>query len=398
MDERRNTAKATGDRHEPAAAARTKLDVWYGSRNLPVVEIAMDPETWTSLRQEEPAGGACNHAYECKRYRWHEAASVTLSGSVEPFNDAVTIDRVGVRKKSYCSSKDSVRPSLKISLNRYVKDDSRKQVIGSSKLTLNNSKSDPLIVRQCVGYRLIRDADLPGPRCNLAEVRVNGEYIGTYVNVEPIKKQLVRRCFGDADGNLYELEHQEDLIPEIDLCRIEYKGFRKDHTKDDLRAVREVLKTGSIAALDKVVPVQEFLRFWSMEALLKHWDGYTYHRNNTYIYNSRPDSEFPRLVFFHWGIDEILQTNQRWLFHANGRVANVLWQDPATRARLAETFNSIRDQVLSRSRLEEVVLPYVGTLEEQVNTVGGRNEQPTIIVDAIRHQLRQAAEANPPVG
>lgn len=71
-------------------------------------------------------------------------------------------------------------------------------------MTLNNAQQDPSIVRQCLGYALFAKAGLVAPRCNFAHVKVNGTDLGVYAHVEAIDKDLLRRRFDKAGGNLYE--------------------------------------------------------------------------------------------------------------------------------------------------------------------------------------------------
>ena len=47
-------------------------------------------------------------------------------------------------------------------------------------------------------------AGLPAPRCNMARVSMNGDDLGIYVNVEPVKKKFLRENFSDDEGDLYE--------------------------------------------------------------------------------------------------------------------------------------------------------------------------------------------------
>ena len=75
---------------------------------------------------------------------------------------------------------------------------------GLTRFTLNNAKQDPSYVNQCIGYDLFRAAGVPAPRCNFANVTVNGENLGLYVHVESVKKPYLRQYFASDEGNLYE--------------------------------------------------------------------------------------------------------------------------------------------------------------------------------------------------
>ena len=57
---------------------------------------------------------------------------------------------------------------------------------------------------QFMGYAFFNRVGVPAPRCAYARVTVNGTYLGIYTHVESIRKPLIRRHFGNADGTLYE--------------------------------------------------------------------------------------------------------------------------------------------------------------------------------------------------
>ena len=42
---------------------------------------------------------------------------------------------------------------------------------------------------------MFEKAGLPAPRCNFARVSMNGEDLGIYVHVEPVKKAFLRDNF-----------------------------------------------------------------------------------------------------------------------------------------------------------------------------------------------------------
>lgn len=79
--------------------------------------------------------------------------------------------------------------------------------IGIDFLMLNNSQQDGSYVRQPLGYEIFRQGGIPYARCNFAKVIVNGQSLGFYVNLEPMKEPYMQRNFNNNDkGNLYETE------------------------------------------------------------------------------------------------------------------------------------------------------------------------------------------------
>ena len=133
---------------------------------------------------------------------------------------------------------------------------------------------------------------------------MNGKNVGVFANVEEIRKPLLARHFGDDSGNLYE-GTVSDFLPA--LIRIFEKQSNED-TNDgrDLVAVANALDVDDaklLAALGDIVDIDAFMKFWAMEALVGHWDGYSSNRNNYYLYHDPGSGKFN---FIPWGADTIL--------------------------------------------------------------------------------------------
>ena len=138
-------------------------------------------------------------------------------------------------------------------------------------------------------------AGLPHSRCNFARVLVNGKLIGQgvdgvngpgiYVNAEPIMKRYIERNFnGNLNGNLYELEHHDDFVS----ARIPFIGVEslsKFEDKADLKLADDQIAAHGLAGASQMLDLDQFIKLYAMEFLLKHWDGYSDNTNNTYIYN-----------------------------------------------------------------------------------------------------------------
>jgi hypothetical protein len=217
--------------------------------------------------------------------------------------DGTDLGKVAVRKKGFIGSMDQRRPSFKIQVDRF---DKKKSFATVDTITLNNNKQDPTRVSQVVGYGVFRDAGLPASRCNLALVTLNGESLGIYSNVESLDKRFARRQFGNADGALYEgtlADFEEDS-----LVRFERKFGKKKRDKK-LAQAAAALKADDDELLEKlgsVLDLERFYRFWALEGLLGHWDGYVSNKNNYFVYY---DAESERLHFIPWGMDQLGEDN-----------------------------------------------------------------------------------------
>jgi hypothetical protein len=321
-------------------------DAFYKLDSLVTVEITMDAGDWSALRETPPQGGLCNWEYTGDRWTWYSAAEVTVNGAAISNTGATaehSFGTIGIRKKAWCGSHDSVKPGLRIRFEDNSKDQARDQ-IGVADLVLNNNKQDPAVIRQCIAYSIARAGGVAAPRCNLAQVSVNGQQLGVYSNVEPVKKPFLAERFGSKDGNLYELEGEDflDWAPD----RIEYEGYSADESKADLRqAIQEINQPG-LAGIERWIDVDQFLQFWAMEIAVGHLDGYAGAHNNTYVYR---DAANGRFRFAMWGTDRAFEAAPE--VYGVGVVANKLAADPGYRGRLAQQVQAILQKAWNEDQI-----------------------------------------------
>ena len=221
--------------------------------------------------------------------------------------DGVKLERVGIRKKGFLGSIFSLSPALKIKTDKHVDE----QYLGDTeRITLNNSLQDASRIRTCLAYGLIDAAGYPAPRCNLANVMVNGQSLGAYAHVEAIKKRFLRRTFGDNDGSLYE-GTLTDLV-EAWLPRWDIKTSDTDESRQPLLNIVRALEKPDdalIEALSPLLNIDRFLTFWALEVLVGHSDGYASYRNNFYVYFDPNDGD--RAVFVPWGMDNVFSDSHK---------------------------------------------------------------------------------------
>jgi spore coat protein H len=257
----------------------------------------------------------------------------------------VNVASVGVAKKGFLGSLSVYKPSLRLELDAYAED---QELSNTSDVTLNNSFSDKSLVRQCLAYGLFTKSGIPAPRCGFAHVSINGRDLGTYVNVEPVKKPFLKAHFSSGKGDLYEgamADFRTDFL----------NGFEK---KTNQATPVSPLLAGLAAALDKddqsflaelptFLDLDAFLKFWAMESLLGHWDGYAGDLNNFFLYI---DPGTNKLTFLPWGPDLTFQTGNLLAgtdkklpvsVQATARLARRLYGMPGTRARYQATLRML---------------------------------------------------------
>jgi spore coat protein H len=309
-----------------------------------VLEIAIDmaPADWDDLRNQTRTDQDLFERPDClgspfpSPFTWFPA-TVTVDGAV--------LEGVAVRKKGFIGSLSSEKPSLKISLDEYEPGNSFQ---GLERLTLNNSIQDPSYIGQCVAYGIFERAGLVAPRCNFAHVSVNGQPLGTYVHVESVEDELLDHHFLSSDGNLYE--------GTLSDFRADWSGtFEKEsnQVEDDWSDLDAVITAAAapegelIAALDQVIDVEEFIRFWAVESLIRHWDGYAGNINNFWLYSAGG-----RLHFLPWGADQVLLDRNPvqgddapTSVYATGYLAYRLYQSPEGRMRYLAATRALLDEV-----------------------------------------------------
>ena len=365
----------------------------YDMNNVVTVRITMPQSDWEALRNAEPHGGICNHAYTGDRYDWFKTTSVEISGSAFPSGGAHSFASVAIGKKSYCGSFSASKPALKLNFSKYISSNENAidDLIGTQYITLNNCLQDPSYIRQPLGYFLFKQAGLPYSRCNFAKVYVNDTDYGVYLNIEPIKKCYIQNNFnGNDKGNLYEIEEGEDFTqPIMATDRISFEGFSKYSNKSDLKLATTEISNNGLAGMAKVIDTNQSLRFFAMEALLKHWDGYTNKLNNTYIYNdveAVPTGANVKFKFIPWGLDRILQESANFQLYEASVLGKLVLNDTNSLAKLKTEIQNYANTIFYRENYNNVLGPYIDQMQNILTSVGLTELASQI--EVVREQLK----------
>ena len=283
-----------------ASAERTDLapysfEVFFDTARLVNIDFQIDAEDWNKLRLQ--------HRSLVKTLR----TDIPPSEQKKPFSyfsanmviDGIDVGKVAIRKKGFVGSLDQDRPSLKVKIDKY---DKKKMFAGVNTLTLNNNIQDDSRVHQLIGYQLFRAAGLTAPHCNLALISVNSKSLGIYSNVESIDKSMFRRAFSSAKGTLYEGTVCDFQLESV--VRFERK-FGEEEAISNIEKVCVALASNDESLLNNLgryLNMDCFYRYWAMEVLIGHWDGYISNKNNYFVYF---DKEANQLFFLPWGMDQL---------------------------------------------------------------------------------------------
>lgn len=343
------------------------------------IRIEIKTEDWDVLRRQARNMGAFFSGQAIEDPYDYFPADIWIDG--------VKVERVGVRKKGLFGSQDQERPSLKVKFDEFVEQD---PVEGLSRLTLNNNKQDGSQLSQMLTYRLFTEAGIHAPRCSLAKVTVNGDFLGIYSHVESIKKPFLKRVFGDNSGKLYE-GTLTDFHPRT-FEKIEAKTAKGEADRETLEQLAESLAAEEldIETLSEIVDLDHFITFWAMESLLRFWDGYASNQNNFYVYESPQDG---RLHFIPWGADNSFSSGGPFsrsnggvtAIYAQSILANRLYRVPG----IPERYKAKMEQLLSEVWNEDVLLAEIDRVEEMIgDELHPRQENLARSMDSVRGFIR----------
>lgn len=229
------------------------------------------------------------------------APDVYVKGTLR-YGDEVVAD-IGVRIKGEASQRSlAEKAAFKLKFDEFVPKQSFR---GLRRLTFNNMVEDPSYLAERLAFHFFRELKLPAPRCNHAQVYVNGTLFGLYANIETEDKVFLRRWFESDAGNLYE-EGQVDFETGNE-AKFDLETNEQANDRSDLTALIAALAAAKsetfVADLGKQLDMPHFLAFTAAEAAVNQWDmyGYTvFYPNNFRIYRN-PTSQ--RFVMLPWGMD-----------------------------------------------------------------------------------------------
>jgi hypothetical protein len=331
------------------------------------VAITIDPADWDVLRVQARSvtsifGNCLMEQFEDPFTYFHGDATI----------DGHEMIDIGVRKKGFLGSLDADRPSLKLKFDEYVAD---QRLLGTKGFTLNNAKQDPSLVRTCMSYRIFTAAGIPASRCNFARVSVNGDDLGIYVHVEGGNEDFLRLHYDDPEGNLYEgtlSDFRDGWTATFELKTNEVANDRSD--LDPMVAALEVPDAQLLSALEPILDVDQFLRFWATEILITHWDGYASNANNFFVYHDPTTDKFQ---FMPWGADMTFNPGGNpfggvggTAVQAQSLLARRLYQLPATRDVYLDKLNGLLDNIWDETALVAEVDRMAALIGSQADPAG----------------------------
>ncbi|MCU1383727.1 MAG: hypothetical protein JWL71_2424 [Acidobacteria bacterium] len=234
------------------------------------------------------------------------------------------------------------KPAFKIKLA------SGQRWLGLEHLTLNNMVQDATMLHEALAYQVYADAGVAVPRTGYLRLKVDGQDLGLYLNVETIDHQFLDRVFHDRSGILYEGAYGVDLR-DGDQTRFElHEGSDPNRARlaSFIRAVHTA-GDGVFYGAAAQVDTPSFLAMMAAAALLGDWDNY-YASNNYRIYWNPSTRHWH---FIPTGADQTFSPESMTIFGGTG----VLFQKCLASDRCTSDYvKALRDVSL---RFERLALP-----------------------------------------
>jgi spore coat protein H len=122
--------------------------------------------------------------------------------------DGKLIPDIALRPKGNTSLYDAInRGSLKIGLKADLNFfNAERNLEGVKKLNFSNGRDDPSFLREVLSYMLYQQMGVPTPRTAFVDVFINDIHLGLYTMVDQIDKNFLARYFAKTNGNLYKPE------------------------------------------------------------------------------------------------------------------------------------------------------------------------------------------------
>jgi hypothetical protein len=164
------------------AAAQNAGDNIFSGIQVHTINISFtQPDYWDSLATYFAAG-----------LEQYMAATVTING--------VTYDSVGVRFKGNSSyTHPNNKKSIRFAFDQYKS----QKWDGEKGIHLNTCWEDPTFMREKIHSDFCRDAAIPAPRANFAQVSINDTAFAFYSMVEHVDKTFLTTHYANKTGDLF---------------------------------------------------------------------------------------------------------------------------------------------------------------------------------------------------
>lgn len=214
--------------------------------------------------------------------------------------DGMSMDSVGIRQKgkSSYSRSNYYKKSIKIDFNEFVRG---QKFMGYKKFNLHNGACDPAMMRDLLGFDMMRRAGVKAPRYAYCKLYLNDEFWGVYGIIEQIDDVFVKDHFADGSGNLFKnggwsnmewlgdtiANYKEDFELKTNEEEDDWTGFL--HLTD---VINNYPDAAFPTAIQEIFNVDAYLHVLAIDVLTNNWDSYIQNRRNWYLYEDPTSGKF----------------------------------------------------------------------------------------------------------
>ncbi len=227
----------------------------------------------------------------------YQHATVIYEGSngfVENYSD------LGIRLRGN-TSRDKNKKSFKLHFEKFTDD---QYFFGLKKVNLKAEINDPSTVREHLTMNLYRENNIPVARVNHIKFYINSNYMGLYSSVEQVDSRFLTSRFNNKSGNLYKCTYGADLNNIVEVYNddvYEIKTNEDENNREQLENFITFLTTSSDTEFEtnisSYINIDSYITQLAIEILTGHWDGYSYNKNNFYLYYNTDKNWFEYIPY-----------------------------------------------------------------------------------------------------
>ncbi|MBT5507268.1 MAG: T9SS type A sorting domain-containing protein [Flammeovirgaceae bacterium] len=236
------------------------------------------------------------HAEENRWLDIYVSADIVFSNSKL---DKVKISNAGLRLRGNTARGHNKR-SYKIDFKEF----GGEKFESYKKINLKPNVNDPAHIRELISMHLYRLMNVLAPRVAPTVVYINEEFKGVYLNIEQIDDEFIDKRFDTEAGFLYKCAYSATLEDDGQINDLELYNVKMNEeidTRSELNHFVGILNNSTDAnfrtEIESVFGIDGFLRQMAVEAIIGHWDGYSYLNNNYYLYYNPDNSLFEFIAY-----------------------------------------------------------------------------------------------------
>lgn len=356
------------------------------SSELPPQEIPNDTLFATSIV----------HKFELEFYTeyWQDSLSYNyevLDQNYMParltYNDDIVLDSIGVRYKgnsSYIRSGASIKKPFKLKFDKYH---SGQTLYDAEVLNFSNCVADPSFMREIIGYR-ISGAYMAAPIAVYANIYVEGELIGLYVQVEQVDEIFLKSHFAKSGSKLYKASDDGATLLYLGEDQSNYESEYELKTNENgndwsrfitlIDVLNNTADEAFVATISLMLNLDSVINHLAFNMVLSNFDSYTGSGRNFYFYDDKDSDQF---YLIPWDLNETFG-----VYTNNWNVIN---------ADIVELQNDINRplvrRIMQNDSLRMIYLERVGEMIEGVAST----DSVSAVVDQLRPFIEEHVLADP---